>query len=406
MAKSKETEKSVVKKGASIFTLVGKAIVKDYTFTIDASSNNSDWVYNRLNLQVDCGSHGVIHAEMMGGYGTGKKRENKIYVHGKKKNEEDKFVDDYSNQFTVDWEDRLDEDMFEEIGDNCFITVGLEKDKKDNTFYKKFLSEYDAIEYIQEHLEDGMIVNVKGNLIYSEYNGYTQVKKTITSIALSKVTEEKDFRATFQQTLLLDKDSIQKYDSEKNAFPIECYVPEYISKIQTEDGKVDIPKEKRNIVFKKTFNYDCGNKESEKILAFLKKHFVPKKDNVHEVTFEGIITKSGMLQTVTLEDLPEDIQELVEIGAFTEEEAIEKCVGNSKKTEDYILKNPRIKKVGDEKTPTVDKTEDKYKFGELLFYTELVKELVVSEENESDEDNEEESDVDMDALLAELEEEE
>jgi hypothetical protein len=406
MAKSKETEKSVVKKGASIFTLVGKAIVKDYTFTIDASSNNSDWVYNRLNLQVDCGSHGVIHAEMMGGYGTGKKRENKIYVHGKKKNEEDKFVDDYSNQFTVDWEDRLDEDMFEEIGDNCFITVGLEKDKKDNTFYKKFLSEYDAIEYIQEHLEDGMIVNVKGNLIYSEYNGYTQVKKTITSIALSKVTEEKDFRATFQQTLLLDKDSIQKYDSEKNAFPIECYVPEYVSKIQTDDGKVDVPKEKRNVVFKKTFNYDCGNKESEKILAFLKKHFVPKKDNVHEVTFEGTITKSGMLQTVTLEDLPEDIQELVEIGAFTEEEAIEKCVGNGKKTEDYILKNPRIKKVGEEKIPTVDKTEDKYKFGELLFYTELVKELVVSEENESDEDNEEESDVDMDALLAELEEEE
>lgn len=404
---AKKEDKTQIKKGVSIFTLIGKAIVKDYTFTIDASSNNSDWVYNRLNLQVDCGTQGVIHAEMMGGYGTDKKRENKIYVHGKKKNEEGKDVDDYSNQFTVDWEDRLDEDMFEEIGDNCFITVGLEKDKKENTFYKKFLSEYDAIEYIKENLEDGTIINVKGNLTYSEYNGYTQVKKTINSIVLSKITEEKDFKATFQQTLLIDKDSIQKYDSEKNAFPIECYVPEYISKIQTEDGKVDVPKEKRNVVFKKTFNYDCGNKESEKILAFLKKHFVPKKDNVHEVAFEGTITKSGMLQTVTLEDLPEDIQELVEIGAFTEEEAIEKCVGNGKKTEDYILKNPRIKKVGEEKVPTVDKTEDKFKYGDLLFYTALVKELVSDEENEEEPDNEkEDADVDMDALLAELEEEE
>jgi len=403
---AKKDDKTQVKKGSSIFTLIGKAIVKDYTFTIDASSNNSDWVYNRLNLQVDCATNGVIHAEMMGGYGTDKKRENKIYVHGKKKNEEGKDVDDYSNQFTVDWEDRLDEDMFDEIGDNCFITVGLEKDKKENTFYKKFLSEYDAIEYIKENLEDGTIINVKGSLTYSEYNGFTQVKKGINSLVLSKVTEEKDFKATFQQTLLIDKDSIQKYDSEKNAFPIECYVPEYVGKIQTENGKVDVPKEKRNIVFKKTFNYDCGSKESEKILAFLKKHFVPKKTNVHEVTFEGIITKSGTLQTVTLEDLPEDIQELVEIGAFTEEEAIEKCVGNNKKTEDYILKAPRIKKVGEEKVPTVDKVEDKYKYEDLSFYTTLVKELVPNDDENEEDSNDDEEDADMDALLAELEGEE
>lgn len=406
MAKKNETVQ--VKKGVSLFTLIGKAVVRDYTFTIDASSNNSDWVYNRLNLQVDCGTFGTINAEMMGGYGTGKNRENKIYVHGKKKNEDGKDVDDYSNQFTVDWDDRLDEDLFEEIGDNCFITVGLEKDKKDNTFYKKFLSAYDAIEYIKENLTDGTIINVKGNLAFSEYNGNTQVKKEINSVVLSKVTDEKDFKATFQQTVLIDKDSIQKYDSEKNAFPIECYIPEYVSKIQTENGKVDVPKEKRNVLYKKVFDYDCGNKESERILTFLKKHFSAKKDNVHEVAFEGVICKSGSLQTVTLEDLPDDIQELVEIGAFTEEEAIEKCVGNGSKIENYIFKVPRVKKVGEDKTPTIDKTEDKYKFSDLLFYSVLVKELV-SDEDSSDEDSEEDTDsgdIDMDDLLKELEEEE
>lgn len=406
MAKKNETVQ--VKKGVSLFTLIGKAVVRDYTFTIDASSNNSDWVYNRLNLQVDCGTFGTINAEMMGGYGTGKNRENKIYVHGKKKNEDGKDVDDYSNQFTVDWDDRLDEDLFEEIGDNCFITVGLEKDKKDNTFYKKFLSAYDAIEYIKENLTDGTIINVKGNLAFSEYNGNTQVKKEINSVVLSKVTDEKDFKATFQQTVLIDKDSIQKYDSEKNAFPIECYIPEYVSKIQTENGKVDVPKEKRNVLYKKVFNYDCGNKESERILTFLKKHFSAKKDNVHEVAFEGVISKSGSLQTVTLEDLPDDIQELVEIGAFTEEEAIEKCVGNGSKIENYIFKVPRVKKVGEDKTPTIDKTEDKYKFNDLLFYSALVKELV-SDDDSSDEDSEKDTDsedIDMDDLLKELEEEE
>jgi len=399
-------EKTQVKKGASIFTLIGKALVRDYTFTIDESSKNSDWVYNRLNLQVDCGNSGVINAEMMGGYGTGKKRENKIYVHGKKKNDEGKDVDDYSNQFTIDWDDRLDEDLFEEVGDNCFITVGLEKDKKDKTFYKKFLSEYDAIEYIKDNIEDGTIINVKGNLTYSDYNEFTQVKKNITSVVLSGITEEKDFKATFQQTVFVDKDTIQKYDVDTNSFPMECYVPEYISKIQNDNGKFDVPKEKRNIVFKKTFLYDCGAKNSETILAFLKKHFAPKKNNIHEVTFEGVITKSGSLQTVTIDDLPDDIKELVEIGAYTEEEAIEKCVGNSKKNENYIFKAPKIKKVGEEKIPTVDKTEDKFKFDDLKFYSALVVEIVgETNDTEAEATEEEDSDTDMEALLRELEDE-
>jgi hypothetical protein len=405
---AKKEEKVQVKKGASLFTLIGKAIVKDYTFTMDASSQNSDWVYNRLSLQVDCGNSGVINAELMGGYGTGKKRENKIYVHGKKKNEAGKDVDDYSNQFTVDWDDRLDEDMFDEIGDNCFLTVGLEKDKKENTFYKKFLSPYDAIEYIKEHLTDGIVINVKGNLNYNEYQGNTMVKKEINSLVLSKITEEKDFKAVFQQTVFIDKDSIKKYDSDKNAFPIECYIPEYVSKIQTEDSKIDVPKDQRNIVFKKTFDYDCGSKESERILAFLKKHFTVKKDNIYEVTFEGVITKSGSLQTVTLEDLPEDIQELVEIGAYTEEEAIEKCVGNGNKVENYIFKVPRIKKVGEDKTPIIDKVEDKYKYGDLKFYSVLVKELTPDSDEDEEDDNsevEDSDDLDMDALMNELDEE-
>jgi hypothetical protein len=127
----------------------------------------------------------------------------------------------------------------------------------------------------------------------------------------------------------------------------------------------------------------------------------------NEVAFEGIITKSGSLQTVTLKDLPEDIQELVEIGAYTEEEAIEKCVGNGSKVENYIFKVPRIKKVGEDKTPTIDKTEDKYKFDDLLFYSALEKELNPDNEDEEDNNDDDSSDdLDMNELLKELEEDE
>src|SRR5690606_25401921 len=133
--------------------------VSDYTYKIDEKSEKSDWIYNALNLGVFCGEkHGVVYAEMMGGYGA--ERDNVIYVHGKK----DDGKDDFENRFTIDWDDRFDEDILDEVGDMCFLTVGLEKDKNDKVFYKKFLSQYDAIVYIKENLTDGMVVNVKGNL--------------------------------------------------------------------------------------------------------------------------------------------------------------------------------------------------------------------------------------------------
>ena len=129
MAKTKE-EKTILKKGQAQFQLIGEAKVNDYTFKIDEESS-SGWVYNVMNLGVDCGNGNVVYADMMGGYS----------------NKGD----------SVDWEDRLDENITEQVGNQCFITVGLEKDAKDKTFSKKFLSSYDAIEYIKEHLTDGTV---------------------------------------------------------------------------------------------------------------------------------------------------------------------------------------------------------------------------------------------------------
>lgn len=55
-----------------------------------------------------------------------------------------------------------------------------------------------------------MIVNVKGTIGYSEYEGNVSTKKEITSIVLSKIDDEADFKATFSQTILVDSKSIGK----------------------------------------------------------------------------------------------------------------------------------------------------------------------------------------------------
>lgn len=166
------------------FTLIGEAQVNDYTYKIDARSERSSWIYNSINLGIFCGeSSGTVYCELMGGYSD--ERENVIYAHGKDENGRD----DFSQQVIVDWDDRFNDEVLDSIGDMSFITVGLEKTATGKTYYKKFLSAYDAIAYAKEHLESGMVVNVKGRLQYSIYNDNVQVRKTIQSIVLSSVDD-------------------------------------------------------------------------------------------------------------------------------------------------------------------------------------------------------------------------
>ena len=172
------------KNWSNTFMLIGEAKVNDYTYKLDEKSERSDWVYNHLNLGVYCGETcGTVYAELMGGYGS--ERDNVVYVHGKKEDGKD----DFENRFTIDWDDRFDEKILESVGDLSFMTVGLERDNGGKVYYKKFLTPYDMIAYINENLTDGMVINVKGNLKYSTYNDETQTKKEISSVVMSKADD-------------------------------------------------------------------------------------------------------------------------------------------------------------------------------------------------------------------------
>ena len=86
----------------SSFNLIGKPKITEYTFKIDEHSEKSAWIYNSMNLGIDCGEkYGVVYAEMMGGYSE--EGQNIIYAHGKDENGND----DFSNKITVDFEDRF-----------------------------------------------------------------------------------------------------------------------------------------------------------------------------------------------------------------------------------------------------------------------------------------------------------
>lgn len=353
---AKKEKKALEKKNwTSSFMLIGEAKLNDYTYKMDEKSEKSDWIYNSLNLGVYCGDRcGTVYAEIMGGYGA--ERDNVIYVHGK----DEDGRDDFENRFTIDWDDRFDESILETIGDLCFTTVGLEKDKSGKVFYKKFLTPYDMIAYINDNLEDGMVVNVKGNLKYSTYNDTVQTKKEITSVVLSKVDDVSKYAARFTQTMLLTKDSCGKPDKSTGVLPIYAKVLDYVKTYKGKEVKTFIPLDK---VFE--YELDMNNPEvSKKVVDTLFK----VKKGVTEVTFEGDLVEGGATVTATEDDVPDDIKALVAIGVFTMEEALAKCSVNSGRERRMILRKPLIKMVGkdDKKAPVVQKFEQKYEEEDLI----------------------------------------
>lgn len=393
MAK-KETNALEKKEWVSRFNLVGEAKVNDFTYRIDEKSNKSDWVYNSINLGVFCGEkYGTVFCELMGGYGA--ERDNICYVHGKKED----GTDDFENSYTIDWEDRFDESILADIGDLSFTTVGLEKTDKDKTFYNKFLTPYDTIAYINEHLEDGMVVNVSGQLRYTVYNGNLQCRKEINSIALSSATPDK-YRATFTQTMLIDKDSCTKdsLDKDKSSLIIDAYILEKFKEYNgwdlTENGKV---KSGKFVPLKKQFEFpvdlttDEGKEKVKKVMAKLFK----VKKGVTQITFEGEFVETGATVQATMDDVPDDIKELIDIGVYTEEEALAKCSENGSRERRMLILKPAIRMVEDKegnKTPIIQRIDEKFSEDDLIMECLSPK----NEDEDEDVDDVDTNDVDTD----------
>lgn len=369
------------------FNLIGEAkINEDYTYKIDERSEKSNWVYNSMNLGIDCGEkHGVIYSEMLGGYGED--RDNKIYAHGKK----DDGSDDFTKQIIVDWEDRFNDSVLEEIGELSFITVGLEKTDKEKTYYKKFLSEYDAIAYVKEHLVDGMVINVRGNLKYSSYNDTVQVRKNITSIALSKAEDSSKYKATFTQSILLDKDSssLKDIDKDKGIMYVNARVLDYVKEVNGVEVKGQYP-------YYKQFEFEFPDLQNEKQCKAIYEKLFKVKKGVNQITFEGEFVEGGAVVTATLDDIPQDIKDLIDIGVYTEEEALAKCTANGNRERRMILKKPMVKLVGDDKVPVIQVFENKYTEDDLVL------DYVHSNDNGADDvsNNDDSGDSSMDWLNA------
>lgn len=394
MAKTKE--RKALKKGKAAFNLIGRVKVTDKTFNLD-NSYDSGWTDNSMYVGVDCGNGNTVYAEMRSGFFPDK--DNVIRAYSK----DEKDDTGKSKSVEIAWEDRLDESLYDSISDSSFLTVGVEKDVKDKTVYKKFLTAYDAVEYLNEHLEDGMIVNVKGTIGYSEYEDNVSTKKEITSIVLSKIDDEADFKATFSQTILVDSKSIGKKNDDKGTMELAAYVVDYVGKPKINGEKIEV---KKNVTYPKTFEVAI-NENPEITDKMLQRFFKPKKGKITEITVTGNLVEGGSTVNITEDDIPDDIKELIEMGLYSEEEAEKKiAVGNGNRERRMIIVKPDIIYVGtgDDRKPTVAFEDGKYDEDDLYFYEQALLDAGAEPSSDNDTDSEsEETSSEDDDLLAMLE---
>ena len=396
MAKTKE--RKALKKGKATFNLIGRVKVTDKTFNL-GNSYDSGWTDNSMYVGVDCGNGNTVYAEMRSGFYSDPDKESVIRAYSK----DEKDDAGKSKSVEIAWEDRLDESLYDSISDSSFLTVGVEKDVKDKTVYKKFLTAYDAVEYLNEHLEDGMIVNVKGTIGYSEYEGNVSTKKEITSIVLSKIDDEADFKATFSQTILVDSKSIGKKNDDKGTMELAAYVVDYVGKPKIDGEKIEV---KKNVTYPKIFEVAI-NENPEITAKMLQRFFKPKKGKITEITVTGNLVEGGSTVNITEDDIPDDIKELIEMGLYSEEEAEKKiAVGNGNRERRMIIVKPDITYVGtgDDRKPTVAFEDGKYDEDDLYFYEQALLDAGAepSSDDNTDSENEETSSEDDD-LLAMLE---
>lgn len=183
-----------------IFNLAGRTQeekLANFTkmFQINAKSSN-DKFYSQMTISLNCGKDRLSFAQLKGYADQGK--EKGFYVHNK---------NNFADAWWIDYQDRAFEPALEDVSPRDYILVGLERatnaEGHTYTIYKRFLSAYDAVNYIYEHIKDKMELKISGDITYTVgKNGEIYENKSIKKIILAYNNEnegQKEHYCTFSE---------------------------------------------------------------------------------------------------------------------------------------------------------------------------------------------------------------
>ena len=91
------------------------------------------------------------------------------------------------------------------------------------------------------------------------------------------------------------------------------------------------------------------------------------KKGVRQINFEGEFVNSGAVIQATMEDVPDDVKLLIEMGLYTEEEILTKYAAQGNTERRCILTKPIVRIEGDEenKKAVIQMFDERYTEDEL-----------------------------------------
>ena len=189
-----------------------------------------------------------------------------------------KTMDTDNNKIDIDWDNRFDDDVVKEVANykKTVIKIGDER--------KEFVSSYDAIGYVAEHIDElnGKKVVVTGQRSKNLYQNKLSDRFQISSIRTIDDDDDQPNRLTVNIDFFFSKNSFDLADwKSEHKLYINGYTSEYIpdtketkyvpQQIILDCGKIDWENEKhRNLVAFKLKVLGCELGDGDKISVKLK----------------------------------------------------------------------------------------------------------------------------------------
>jgi hypothetical protein len=327
------------------FDVKGIITVTPDTFQVDLKGkNNPNWNYSRINMKMEDGQGGIFYLNASDGFDIVKGKT--IYAN----------IKDSKEQMQIAFGDRHNEEILKHIDDNSFVRVALRlvetEDGKRSWEYIKFLTLYDAINFLKDRLQTGMKLRVTGRTRYSLYNNYLNKDFEIQAIYLLPEDDTSELGFKFNQNVLITSDSLDDSEWEETG----------VAKL---NAKLYL-KKKKDVYEVLTLPLIVRSTEENKkaVGTMIEKLFKVEGDTVRRIRLEGKYNTGYVASQVTLDDLPPETLELIELGLYTEEEILSKQANRSKVDEMLIIR-PVVLRANENEKPRIDYSDTDYTLEDL-----------------------------------------
>jgi hypothetical protein len=366
------------------FDIVGEISVDDKVFALNTKGkNNINWTSNIFNPRIEGPNGASMFMRVQDGFDAVKGKT--IYT---------RSVNDES--MDIQFKDRLNPAIASMVNDKSFIKVFTNKVEKANengiTFMswdepRKFLTTYDAIDFLQKIMEMGKKYKVRiiGEVKYSTYNGKTQRNFEMKNIYIltnnEEVGKERELTFNFTQNIIILKDAVEmdRFETE-NIATVNAKL--YVRKAKDMYELIDLPLTVR------------AKEETKDICRrMLQKYMTVSGDTVRRINVEGIFNVGYVSGNITESDLPEQALELIEDGFYPKEEIL-KMYMRKERVDETLIRRPLIKMT--DNGATIDMSEEDYTMEDIKLAMENAdKEVVVKVETKSMDDNDLLSELDI-----------